>query len=138
MLIRSLLLAIPLLLSACAGSFVSSSQTNTAAASMAKLQTVSRSAELGAFSTPRSFDIAAPYYADAIAGFRSIKPAEEGSGLGDRTEERAAIRQALDNCIESIQLTAKLHRTAGLTSNPDDFIALPTCESAIRTMGRSR
>ena len=134
---RSLLLAAPLVLSACAGAVISSNQKNAAADALAQLRIVSQSAQLGAFSSPRSFDIAAPYYAQAIAGFESAMPAAKDSGLGDRTEEREKLRQSVSGCIEAIELTAELHRTSGLTDKPEDFGVLTACESTARAMGRS-
>lgn len=135
--LRKLLFASLFLLPACSSALISSGQTDSASQALSHLRIVSQSAEIGAFSTARSFDQAAPYYARAIAGFEAATPAAGQPGDDPRAEERAGIRKAMANCIESIKLTAKLHKSEGLTSNPDDFFALQTCESATRSMGRS-
>ena len=91
---------------------------------------------LGAYSSPRSFDLVASDYVRALASFRAATPAASGDSARDA--ERGGLRTAFGNCIEAVQAQVEFHRTSGLSDDPSDFLATEVCQSAADILERSR
>lgn len=132
--LRRFLFALPVILAGCAGALVSSNQTKSAANGLATLRAIEQAALLGAYSSPRSFDLIAPEYVKAIDSFRAATP----SSSDEREEERDALQRSFDNCIEGIKTLADIHRTSGLSDDESDFLILEGCKSAAAALERSR
>jgi hypothetical protein len=126
----------PVFLAGCAGALVSSNQTKSAASGLSTLRSIEQAALLGAYSSPRSFDLVAPEYVQAIDSFRAASPRASSGEARDAEQER--LRTAFDNCIEGIRTLARIHRTSGLSDDESDFLILDGCRSATDALERSR